>query len=144
MNLLSHGPCLDLINFCSFNGIIVRPQHYKELTPDQFQQRLAGEKSMCIIRKKNCNCTCMSDFSASLEAWRSDGKRGVWVKIPLSQAELVPIAAKVSIYITPGVDKGIGVLNYCSSTLLTLIYSWLHKRSYYLILSCINFFFHSS
>ena len=39
---------------------------------------------------------CVLDFSASLEAWRSDGKRGVWVKIPLTQAELVPIAAKVS------------------------------------------------
>ena len=95
MNLLSHGPCLDY--FCSFNGIIIRPQHYKELTLDQFQQRLAGEKPMCIIRKKNCDNLYVSDFSASLDAWRSDGKRGVWVKIPLSQAELVPIAAKVSI-----------------------------------------------
>ena len=33
----------------------------------------------------------------SLEAWSGEGKRGVWVKIPLSRAELVPVAAKVSI-----------------------------------------------
>ena len=32
---------------------------------------------------------------ASLDVWRSEGKRGVWIKIPLFQSELIPTAAKV-------------------------------------------------
>ena len=45
---------------------------------------------------------------ASLEVWQAEGKRGAWVQIPLSQAELVPVVAKVccfdsshSPYLTP-------------------------------------------
>jgi len=43
-----------------------------------------------------------SDFSSgalllsqSLERWKNEGKRGIWLKIPLAQSEYVPIAAKL-------------------------------------------------
>ena len=93
---LSLSLSLSLPPSISFNGIIVKPQHYGELTADQFQQRLAGEEKAREYAHHQKFKYCALDFSASLEAWRSDGKRGVWVKIPLTQAELVPIAAKVS------------------------------------------------
>ena len=84
------------LSIYSFNGIIIKPQHFGELTPDQFQQRLAGEKAAFMHGLSKLLIICVMDLSASLEAWRSEGKRGVWVKIPLSQAELVPVTAKVS------------------------------------------------
>lgn len=36
------------------------------------------------------------DLTASLAAWGSEGKRGVWIKVLLAQSELIPPAAKVS------------------------------------------------
>ena len=38
---------------------------------------------------------CMLVLTASLAVWGGEGKRGVWIKVPLSQSELIPSAAKV-------------------------------------------------
>ncbi|CAN0342622.1 unnamed protein product, partial [Phaeothamnion confervicola] len=34
-------------------------------------------------------------LSTSIEVWRGQGRKGVWLKLPLSRAELVPVSAKL-------------------------------------------------
>ncbi|CAI8027600.1 Nudix hydrolase 8, partial [Geodia barretti] len=58
-----------------FKGVILTPQHYGLLSPTEFERRL----------------------QASLAVWQEEGRRGVWVKIPLTQSELVPSAAKLGL-----------------------------------------------
>ena len=67
--------------------------------------------------------TSISDPTpASLEVWQAEGKRGVWVQIPLSQAELVPVVAKV-----------------CC---VTLSLAWLHSSCISCSLTKLGFEFH--
>ena len=54
---------------------------------------------MTVILLYTCN-SVSCDPTASLEAWSNEGKRGVWVKISITRAELVPLAAKVSLKIS--------------------------------------------
>ncbi len=53
-----------------------------------------------ILGYKLCVCVCVCailvDDSVSLESWKRDGRRGVWLSIPLMQAELISVAAEVS------------------------------------------------
>ena len=35
-------------------------------------------------------------YSDSLVAWKSEGRRGVWLSIPLMRSELISVAAEVS------------------------------------------------
>jgi hypothetical protein len=55
-----------------FKGVILKPEHYGSVSPAEFERRL----------------------QASLAVWREEGVRGVWIKIPLAQSELIPAAAK--------------------------------------------------
>ena len=59
---------------CSFNGVTVRPKHLMDIVDsDSFNKRLIK----------------------SLDMWQHEGKRGIWIKIPITQADFIPIAAKV-------------------------------------------------
>ena len=69
---------------CSYNGVIVKPEHYGQVSPGDFHQML----------------------TASLTAWKSDGKRGVWLTILIGQSELIPMAAKVSSRVSSRQLKG--------------------------------------
>ena len=65
--------CTSTLNHFRFNGVTIRPSHLSEVNVDSFSQLL----------------------SVSLETWKQDGRRGVWIKIPTHQSELIPIATKV-------------------------------------------------
>ena len=54
---------------------MIKPKHYGQVSADAFSQLL----------------------SSSIAAWKSSGKRGVWLTIPIAQSELIPVAAKVCI-----------------------------------------------
>lgn len=41
--------------------------------------------------------TCMLFVLASLIAWVSEKRRGVWLKIPIEKSELIPVAVKVCV-----------------------------------------------
>ena len=64
---------LILNSYSSYNGVIIKPKHYGQVSADGFSQLL----------------------SSSIAAWKSSGKRGVWLTIPIAQSELIPVAAKV-------------------------------------------------
>lgn len=44
---------------------------------------------------KCCNYEFLCNSTDSLAVWGSEGKRGVWIKIPLEQSELIAPAARV-------------------------------------------------
>ena len=55
-----------------YSGLAINPSDLPS-SPVEFQQRLA----------------------ASLEAWKAQGKRGIWLTLPSSLVELVPVAVKM-------------------------------------------------
>ena len=59
--------------FIRFNGVNVRPGHLQGLDAASFQKKLI----------------------VSLKHWQSEGRRGIWIKIPTEQSELIPITTKV-------------------------------------------------
>lgn len=65
--------CTLTLNLYRFNGVTIRPNHLSEVNVDSFSQLLP----------------------VSLETWKQEGRRGVWIKIPTDQSELIPIATKV-------------------------------------------------
>ena len=65
--------CTLILNHDRFNGVTIRPNHLSEVNVDSFSQLLP----------------------VSLETWKQEGRRGVWIKIPTHQSELIPIATKV-------------------------------------------------
>lgn len=56
-----------------FKGVIIKERHYGDISAEDFHKKL----------------------EASLKVWKAAGKRGVWLRIPIHQSELVPIAVKV-------------------------------------------------
>lgn len=58
----------------SFNGVTITPHHLS---------RIADTKSF------------KEQLSSALDTWEKEGRRGIWIKIPSLQAELIPIATKV-------------------------------------------------
>ena len=58
---------------CRFKGVIIKERHYGDISVEDFSKRL----------------------EASLKVWKAAGKRGVWLRILISQSEFIPVAAKV-------------------------------------------------
>ncbi len=53
--------------------MIVKERHLGDISVDQFSERL----------------------KVSLSAWREEGMRGVWLRIPIHQSDFIPVAVKV-------------------------------------------------
>ncbi|KAL5478039.1 hypothetical protein EMCRGX_G024914 [Ephydatia muelleri] len=56
-----------------FDGITVTQRHYGDISPEDFHKRL----------------------SLSLDTWKRNGRRGIWLRIPHDQAKLIPIATEL-------------------------------------------------
>ncbi len=54
--------------------MIVKERHIGDISVEQFSERL----------------------KASLSAWREEGRRGVWLRIPIHQSDFIPVAVKVN------------------------------------------------
>jgi 8-oxo-dGTP pyrophosphatase MutT (NUDIX family) len=68
MNILEHAPD-------QFGGIIIESEQLPP-DPDVFAEQLRF----------------------SMDSWRADGRRLVWVKLPLQQADLIPVATKAGFF----------------------------------------------
>lgn len=68
---------------------------------------------------------------ASLEVWQAEGKRGVWVQIPLSQAELVPVVAKVCCVALPSHNS----IHPVSHSLTKLGFEFHHTQPGYVMMT---------
>ena len=67
--------CTMFNSYCRFNGINVRSHHIKDLDPDTFSKKL----------------------TMSLDLWKKEGRRGIWIKISIDQSDLIPVATKVGV-----------------------------------------------
>src|SRR5262249_8431358 len=68
MNFLEHAPD-------QFGGIIVDDEHLPD-DPQTFAEQLRF----------------------SMDCWRAEGRRLVWVKVPLQKAQLIPVATKAGFF----------------------------------------------
>jgi len=62
----------DILELDTYNGVTIRIDNTVSFTEVDFQERL----------------------SASLAAWRKDGKRGIWIHLPTASAHFVPICTE--------------------------------------------------
>ena len=72
-----------------YNGIIINVDSLPD-TDEEFQEILKGK-----LRIPKSILTRLRSL-ASLALWTEQGKRGVWLSVPLSKASFIPIAAKVT------------------------------------------------
>jgi 8-oxo-dGTP pyrophosphatase MutT (NUDIX family) len=64
-----------------------------EHTPDQFGGIIVDDDHLPADPK-----TFAEQLRFSIDVWRADGRRLVWVKVPLQQAELIPIATRAGFF----------------------------------------------
>jgi len=89
---------------------------------ERFPSQQSGPSSLGVGTINNAVCGCMSLLASchatcytwcvchlcyllnlgSLESWKRDGRRGVWLSIPLMQSDLISVAAEVCLldYVT--------------------------------------------
>ncbi|XXG75788.1 hypothetical protein AAC387_Pa08g0291 [Persea americana] len=75
------------------NGIYLTSSSRQSHVLDTYEDEYEG----VVINPKRLpfdTSTFSSSLQASLSHWRSKGKKGVWLKLPLERSELVPIAVK--------------------------------------------------
>jgi hypothetical protein len=59
-----------------FNGVTIGPEHLVDMTYERLKKQLP----------------------LALKTWLEEGKRGIWIKIPTNQSELISIATNVRKY----------------------------------------------
>jgi 8-oxo-dGTP pyrophosphatase MutT (NUDIX family) len=64
-----------------------------EHTPDQFGGIIVDHDHLPADPK-----TFDEQLHFSMDVWRADGRRLVWVKVPLEQAELIPVATRAGFF----------------------------------------------
>jgi ADP-ribose pyrophosphatase YjhB (NUDIX family) len=80
----------------NYNGTTLTAQHYGKIDADTFRVRL----------------------KVSLKKWEEEGRRGTWLKIPISMSHLVPVAVELGY-----------VYHHAKPTHLMLT-KWLHKEEH--------------
>lgn len=65
-----------IVSCSSFSGVTIRPHHLLGVDRETFSRQLP----------------------LALATWEQEGKRGIWIKVPTEQAELIPVATNVSFH----------------------------------------------